>query len=131
MDIPLSPALPHTLKEVQVMQGNEKHFKEPPKTYLVYVVIFVLLSLISVINYFLGTSNLSAKGLLILILASIQAYLLASFYMYLRYEDKLTLGYALMPLFFILLFFAGNAWDINWRTDIPKENVQTLDSNSH
>ncbi|MCS7245133.1 MAG: hypothetical protein N2504_03125 [candidate division WOR-3 bacterium] len=97
------------------MANNKEHFREPPLNYLPYVIVFLAISFISVINTMIFYLNWGGFGsFLILLLSSIQVLLLLLFFMYLRYEDKLTLGFALMPIFFIFLLIAGNLLDISF-----------------
>jgi len=94
------------------MTEKKEHFREPPKSYLPYFIVFIALAGISIINTVIFYLNWGSFGsFIILILASIQVLLLALFFMYLRYEDKLTIAFALMPLFFIFLLIMGNIMD--------------------
>ncbi len=97
------------------MTEKKQHFREPPTNYISYFIVFLLISFISVLSiaiYYLNWGSLGS--FLILILSSIQVALLALYFMYLRYEDKLTIGFALMPIFFIFLLIIGNSIDIHF-----------------
>lgn len=97
------------------MADKREDFREPPLSYVPYVIVFLGISLISVINTIIFYLNWGGFGsFLILLLSSVQVLLLLLFFMYLRYEDKLTLAFALMPIFFIFLLIAGNLLDISF-----------------
>ncbi len=111
------------------MAEKKQHFREPPKNYISYFIVFLLISLISVLItaiYYLNWGSLGSS--LILIFSSVQVILLALYFMYLRYEDKLTIGFALLPLFFIFLLIIGNLIDIHFsKVDlIEYQNVNNI-----
>ncbi|MEO0144756.1 MAG: cytochrome C oxidase subunit IV family protein [candidate division WOR-3 bacterium] len=95
--------------------AENKHFREPPLSYFPYVIVFFIISAISFVNVGIFYLNWGGFGsFLIILLSSLQVILLALYFMYLRYEDKLTVAFALMPLFFIFLLILGNVMDIHF-----------------
>jgi len=114
------------------MAEKKEHFREPPVNYLPYVIVFFFISLISVINTIIFYLNWGGFGsFIILILASIQVALLVLYFMYLRYEDKLTVAFALMPIFFIFLLIMGNIIDSHFsKVDLIEyqKNVNSINN---
>jgi len=113
------------------MNEKKQHFREPPKNYLPYFIVFLALAGISIINTIIFYLNWGGLGSsIILILASIQVLLLALFFMYLRYEDKLTIAFALMPLFFIFLLIMGNVMDSHFnKKDLIEYQKNVINNN--
>ncbi|MEO0202896.1 MAG: cytochrome C oxidase subunit IV family protein [candidate division WOR-3 bacterium] len=112
--------------------AENKHFREPPTSYITYIIVFFIISAISVISFVISYLNWGSFGsFLILTLSSIQVTILALYFMYLRYEDKLTIGFSLMPLFFVLLLILGNIMDIHFSKEELIEyqkNANTLNN---
>ena len=113
------------------MNEKKEHFREPPKSYIPYFIVFLALCGISIINTIIFFLNLGSFGSsIILILSSIQVLLLALFFMYLRYEDKLTIAFALMPLFFIFLLIMGNVMDSHFnKKDLIEYQKNVINNN--
>ncbi len=113
------------------MTEKKQHFREPPKGYIPYFIVFLALCGISIINTIIFFLNLGSFGSsIILILSSIQVLLLALFFMYLRYEDKLTVAFALMPLFFIFLLIMGNVMDSHFnKKDLIEYQKNVINNN--
>jgi cytochrome c oxidase subunit IV len=89
----------------------------------VYLAVFAALLLLTVVT--VGVSYIDLGGLLniavALIVASVKATLVALYFMHLRYEDRLVLAFAIVPLFFLFLVLMGTLLDnlLLLRGDLP------------
>ena len=84
--------------------------------YGLYVAVFggliALTALTVTVSYFdLGIFNVAAA----LLIALAKASLVALYFMHLRYERKLVWGFALTPIFFLILIVAGTLADTLFR----------------
>lgn len=84
--------------------------------YGIYVAVFgALIALTAAtvaISYVdLGMFNVAAA----LLIASVKASLVALYFMHLRHERRLVWGFALTPVFFLLLIIAGTLADTQFR----------------
>lgn len=73
---------------------------------IVLTVITVLVSYVSI-----GMMNVVVA----LIIASVKASLVALYFMHLKYERRLVWGFALTPIFFLVLIIAGTLSDTLFR----------------
>jgi len=82
-------------------------------TYILVCAALLVLTVITVaVSYVhLGTMNVVVA----LLIASVKASLVALFFMHLRYESGLVWGFALTPLFFLVLIIAGTLSDTLFR----------------
>jgi len=80
------------------------------KTYvLVWVALLVLTAATVWVSYFnLGMWNAAVA----LVIASMKASLVAIFFMHLRHETRLVLGFAIFPLFVLALILFGTLVDV-------------------
>ncbi|MBJ6724032.1 cytochrome C oxidase subunit IV family protein [Geomesophilobacter sediminis] len=75
---------------------------------LVWLALLVLTGATVAISYFeLGLWNAGAA----LFIASVKGTLVALYFMHLRYEVKLVLGFAVFPLFILALLIVGTLMD--------------------
>ena len=83
------------------------------RTYvLVWAALIVLTAATVAISYVhLGMMNVVVA----LLIASGKASLVALFFMHLRYESRLVWGFALTPIFFLVLIIAGTLSDTLFR----------------
>ena len=83
------------------------------RTYiLVWAALMVLTAVTVAVSYVhLGMMNVVVA----LAIASVKASLVALFFMHLRYESRLVLGFALTPVFFLVLIIAGTLSDTLFR----------------
>ncbi|GAB4361810.1 MAG: hypothetical protein Kow00128_00950 [Deltaproteobacteria bacterium] len=83
------------------------------RTYLVVWAALVLLTGITVLVSYvhLGMMNVVVA----LVIASVKASLVALFFMHLSHEGRLVWGFALAPIFFLVLIIAGTLSDTLFR----------------
>jgi cytochrome c oxidase subunit 4 len=83
------------------------------RTYLlVWGALMVLTAATVAVSYVhLGMMNVVVA----LLIAAVKASLVALFFMHLRYESRLVWGFALTPLFFLVLIIAGTLSDTLFR----------------
>ena len=83
------------------------------RTYIVVWGALIVLTVVTVsVSYvYLGMMNVVAA----LLIASVKASLVALFFMHLRYESRLVWGFALTPIFFLVLIIAGTLSDTLFR----------------
>jgi cytochrome c oxidase subunit IV len=83
------------------------------RTYIVVWGALIVLTAVTVsVSYVhLGLMNVVAA----LLIASVKASLVALFFMHLRYESRLVWGFALTPIFFLVLIIAGTLSDTLFR----------------
>ncbi len=79
---------------------------------LVWAALMVLTGLTVAASYaHLGMMNIVVA----LLIASVKASLVALFFMHLRHESRLVWGFALAPVFFLVLIIAGTLSDTLFR----------------
>jgi cytochrome c oxidase subunit 4 len=79
---------------------------------LVWAALVVLTASTVAVSYVhLGMMNVVVA----LLIASVKASLVALFFMHLRYESRLVWGFALTPIFFLVLIIAGTLSDTLFR----------------
>jgi cytochrome c oxidase subunit 4 len=78
-----------------------------------YILVWISLLVLTVANWYVSYLNLgsSMHVVVALIVASLNASLIAMFFMGLRNEKKLVLMFALFPLAFLFLIIAGTVAD--------------------
>ncbi|MGZ8432228.1 MAG: cytochrome C oxidase subunit IV family protein [Candidatus Deferrimicrobiaceae bacterium] len=83
------------------------------RTYIVVWGALIVLTAVTVsVSYvYLGLMNVVVA----LLIASVKASLVALFFMHLRYESRLVWGFALTPIFFLVLIIAGTLSDTLFR----------------
>ena len=83
------------------------------RTYIaVWAALVVLTAVTVAVSYVhLGMMNVVVA----LLVASVKASLVALFFMHLRYENRLVWGFALTPVFFLILIIAGTLSDTLFR----------------
>lgn len=83
------------------------------RTYVaVWGALIVLTGVTVLVSYVhLGMMNVVVA----LLIASVKASLVALFFMHLRYENRLVWGFALAPLFFLVLIVVGTLSDTLFR----------------
>jgi cytochrome c oxidase subunit 4 len=83
------------------------------RTYIVVWGALVVLTAVTVVVSYvhLGMMNVVVA----LLVASVKASLVALFFMHLRYENRLVWGFALTPVFFLILIIAGTLSDTLFR----------------
>ncbi len=79
-----------------------------------YILVWILLLALTVVNWAVSYLNMGASlhVAAALVIASLNAALIALFFMNLRNEKKLVLMFALFPLAFLFLIIAGTVGDM-------------------
>ena len=84
--------------------------------YGIYVVVCVGLILLTVLTVAVSYVNLGVMNVVVaLLIASVKASLVALYFMHLRSESRLVWGFALTPIFFLVLIVAGTLSDTLFR----------------
>jgi cytochrome c oxidase subunit IV len=83
------------------------------KTYIIVWMTLLVFTLITVAISFLNLGIWNATAALII--ASIKASLVALYFMHLRHEIKLVVGFALFPLVILALIIIGTLTDVAYR----------------
>ena len=84
--------------------------------YRKYVMVWVVLLVLTAATVGISLIDLglwNAAGALTI--ASVKAVLVALYFMHLRHEVKLVLGFAIFPLFFLALILIGTLMDVLYR----------------
>ena len=90
--------------------------KERGRRYALYAVVWVALLVLTATTVAVSYVNLGAWNVVVaLALASVKAGLVALFFMHLKYENRLVWGFALTPIYFLILIIAGTLSDTLFR----------------
>ena len=77
-----------------------------------YIVVWGALIVLTVVTVSVSYVSLGLMNVVVaLLIASVKASLVALFFMHLRYESRLVWGFALTPIFFLVLIIAGTLSD--------------------
>ncbi|HBX43742.1 MAG TPA: cytochrome-c oxidase [Deltaproteobacteria bacterium] len=81
-----------------------------------YIVVWGALVVLTVVTVAVSYVHLGMLNVVVaLLVASVKASLVALFFMHLRYENRLVWGFALTPLFFLVLIVVGTLSDTLFR----------------
>jgi len=81
-----------------------------------YIVVWGALIVLTVVTVSVSYVSLGLMNVVVaLLIASVKASLVALFFMHLRYESRLVWGFALTPIFFLVLIIAGTLSDTLFR----------------
>ncbi|HEU5361661.1 MAG: cytochrome C oxidase subunit IV family protein [Deltaproteobacteria bacterium] len=81
-----------------------------------YIVVWGALVMLTVVTVAVSYVHLGMMNVFVaLLIASAKASLVALFFMHLRYENRLVWGFALAPLFFLVLIVVGTLSDTLFR----------------
>lgn len=84
--------------------------------YGIYVVVWGGLILLTVLTVAVSYANLGVMNIVVaLLIASVKASLVALYFMHLKSESRLVWGFALTPIFFLVLIVAGTLSDTLFR----------------
>ncbi len=84
--------------------------------YALYAVVWVALLVLTATTVAVSTVNLGMMNVVVaLVIASVKAALVALFFMHLKYENRVVWGFALTPIYFLLLIIAGTLSDTLFR----------------
>ncbi len=90
--------------------------KERGSSYALYAVIWVALLVLTGTTVAVSYINLGMMNVVVaLVIASVKAALVALFFMHLKYENRVVWGFALTPIYFLLLIIAGTLSDTLFR----------------
>lgn len=90
--------------------------KERGSSYALYAVVWVALLILTATTVAVSYVNLGVMNVVVaLVIASFKAALVALFFMRLKYENKLVWGFALTPIYFLILIIAGTLSDTLFR----------------
>ncbi len=90
--------------------------KERGTGYALYAVVWIALLVLTATTVAVSYVNLGVMNVVVaLIIASVKAALVALFFMHLKYENKLVWGFALTPIYFLILIIAGTLSDTLFR----------------
>ncbi len=90
--------------------------KERGRSYALYAVVWVALLILTGTTVAVSYVNLGVFNVVVaLVIASVKASLVALFFMHLKYENKLVWGFALTPIYFLILIIAGTLADTLFR----------------
>lgn len=82
----------------------------------IYVVVWGGLILLTVLTVAVSYVNLGVMNIVVaLLIASVKASLVALYFMHLKSESRLVWGFALTPIFFLVLIVAGTLSDTLFR----------------
>ena len=83
---------------------------------MAYVAIWAALVLFTGLTVLVSYVNLGMMNVVAaLVIASVKASLVALFFMHLKSENRLVWGFALAPIFFLLLIIGGTLMDTLYR----------------
>jgi cytochrome c oxidase subunit 4 len=85
----------------------------PRRTYLGVYAALILLTVVTVLVSYVDLGILNAT--VALLIASLKASLVALFFMHLKGENRLVWGFALVPIFFLILILLGTLVDTRLR----------------
>ncbi|MGA6992729.1 MAG: cytochrome C oxidase subunit IV family protein [Candidatus Deferrimicrobiaceae bacterium] len=81
-----------------------------------YIVVWGALVVLTAVTVAVSYVHLGMMNVVVaLLIASAKASLVALFFMHLRYESRLVWGFALTPIFFLVLIIAGTLSDTLFR----------------
>jgi len=81
-----------------------------------YIVVWAALVVLTAVTVAVSYVHLGMMNVVVaLLIASAKASLVALFFMHLRYENRLVWGFALTPVFFLILIIAGTLTDTLFR----------------
>ena len=81
-----------------------------------YIVVWGALIVLTAVTVAASYVHLGLMNVVVaLLIASVKASLVALFFMHLRYESRLVWGFALTPIFFLVLIIAGTLSDTLFR----------------
>jgi cytochrome c oxidase subunit 4 len=81
-----------------------------------YIVVWGALIVLTAVTVAVSYVHLGLMNVVVaLLIASVKASLVALFFMHLRYESRLVWGFALTPIFFLVLIIAGTLSDTLFR----------------
>ncbi|HJX73645.1 MAG TPA: cytochrome C oxidase subunit IV family protein [Candidatus Deferrimicrobiaceae bacterium] len=81
-----------------------------------YIVVWGALVVLTAVTVSVSYVHLGMMNVVVaLLIASVKASLVALFFMHLRYESRLVWGFALTPIFFLVLIIAGTLSDSLFR----------------
>lgn len=84
--------------------------------YGIYVIVWGGLILLTVLTVAVSYANLGVMNIVVaLLIASVKASLVALYFMHLKSESRLVWGFALTPIFFLVLIVAGTLSDTLFR----------------
>ena len=90
--------------------------KEGESGIRIYLVVWGALVVLTAVTVAVSYVHLGLMNVVVaLLVASVKASLVALFFMHLRYESKLVWGFALTPVFFLVLIIAGTLLDTSFR----------------
>ena len=90
--------------------------KEHDSGIRIYFVVWGALIVLTAVTVAVSYVHLGLMNVVVaLLVASVKASLVALFFMHLRYESRLVWGFALTPIFFLLLIIAGTLSDTMFR----------------
>ena len=85
-------------------------------SYASYAVVWIALLVLTATTVAVSSVDLGAMNVVVaLLIASVKAALVALFFMHLKYENRLVWGFALTPIYFLLLIIAGTLSDTLFR----------------
>ena len=77
-----------------------------------YIVVWGALIVLTAVTVAVSYVHLGLMNVVVaLLIASVKASLVALYFMHLRYESRLVWGFALTPIFFLVLIIAGTLSD--------------------
>ena len=81
-----------------------------------YVLVWAALMVLTAVTVAASYVHLGMMNVVVaLLIASVKASLVALFFMHLRHESRLVLGFALTPILFLVLIIAGTLSDTLFR----------------
>jgi len=90
--------------------------KEGESGIRIYLVVWGALVVLTAVTVAVSYVHLGLMNVVVaLLIASAKASLVALFFMHLRYESRLVWGFALTPIFFLVLIIAGTLSDTLFR----------------
>jgi len=90
--------------------------KEHDSGIRIYLAVWGALVVLTAVTVAVSYVHLGLMNVVVaLLVASVKASLVALFFMHLRYESKLVWGFALTPVFFLVLIIAGTLLDTSFR----------------
>ncbi|MDH3238041.1 MAG: cytochrome C oxidase subunit IV family protein [Deltaproteobacteria bacterium] len=90
--------------------------KEHDSGIRIYLVVWGALVVLTAVTVAVSYMHLGMMNVVVaLLVASVKASLVALFFMHLRYENRLVWGFALTPVFFLILIIAGTLTDTLFR----------------
>ncbi len=85
-------------------------------SYALYAVVWVALLVLTGTTVAVSYLNLGMMNVVVaLFIASVKAALVALFFMHLKYENRVVWGFALTPIYFLLLIIVGTLSDTLFR----------------